>query len=125
MMEILSPNENHTNPVFICLYPDNEIDDFKKQFNQLNDSITFCTNMDACTNFIQSSEKQKKTIFLILSHIYTPNILAHIDIFNHVDFLWIYCSKSNEYKYIYHDQLHIVGIYDRIDLLNSSIKQEL
>ncbi|UJR38727.1 hypothetical protein I4U23_031392 [Adineta vaga] len=52
-------------------------------------------------------------------------ILSHIDIFHQVGFIFIFCSNIDEYKYIFHEQLNIIGIYTKFNLLCSSITEQL
>ncbi|CAF1404484.1 unnamed protein product [Adineta ricciae] len=120
MMEHLSLNDANATVICLCSN-DEEIDNFR---GQLNHSVISYKTVDSCIEFIQSNESKSKTL-LIVFHEFISEILSNISIFKQVDYLFIYYSKPNDYKYIYHEELNITGIYDQLGQLCSSIKEEL
>ncbi|CAF0793793.1 unnamed protein product [Adineta steineri] len=120
-MEMSTIDEAHMN--FICLYPDNEIEDLKTHLYEINNSFRFHTNIQSCIKFMELIKNEK--ILLVTSDFYISQILSHVDIFHEVNFLYIYYSNKDQYKYIFHEDLNIVGIYDKIPLLVSSIQEQI
>jgi len=114
--------ENEQNITVICFFPNNEMEDLKQGLCQINDSVVFHRDVESCITFIESIKKEN--IFLIISYSCIPQILSHIDIFRQVDFIWIYCSEQEKYKYFFHEDLNIIGIYDKFHLLFSSIEEQ-
>lgn len=45
--------------ILICFDPNNQIDNFRIQFNQINVDVVFHTEFESCLTYIQSSDKQK------------------------------------------------------------------
>ena len=119
-MLLNADEEEYANKVLLCLYPNDEIENFKKQLTQLNDCIVPYANLDSRITFIQSNEKKK-----ILSHSYICEVLSHLDIFSRIDWIFIDCLKQDEFKYIYDDQLNPIGVYARLDLLCSSTEERI
>ncbi|CAF1153018.1 unnamed protein product [Adineta steineri] len=68
---------------------------------------------------------KNEKILLVTSDLYIPQILSHVDIFHEVNFIYIYYSNKDQYKYIFHESLNIVGIYDKIPLLILSIQEQI
>ncbi|CAF4179741.1 unnamed protein product [Adineta steineri] len=120
-MELSSIDEEQMN--FICLYPDNEIEDLKTHLYKINNSFSFYTNIQSCITFIELIKNEK--ILLVTSGFYIPQILSHVDIFHEVNFIYIYYSNKDQYKYMFHEDLNIFGIYDKISLLVFSIQEQI
>ena len=122
-MEMTSFNEEEENVNLICLYSNNEINDFKNQLCQINNSVIFHTEMESCIIFIKSNKKDK--ILLIISDSYVSEMLSYIEIFQQIDFIFIYYSNKDQYKYFFHENLNIVGIYHELHLLLPSIEEQM
>lgn len=109
------------NIIFIYFDENNQIQNFTKQ---IHNRIISHTSLESSLNFIQTIEKQKKIFFITLdSNI--PQLLSNIDIFRRVDFIYIFYPKKDQYKYLFHENLNIIGIYHDMDLLCSSIQEQI
>ena len=100
-----------------------EIDDFKTQLCQINNSFGFHTEVESCITFIKSIKKQQ--ILLIISDSYVSQLLSSIEIFHQINFIFIYYSNKDQYKYFFHEDLNIIGIYQEFHLLISSIEEQI
>ncbi|CAF1006231.1 unnamed protein product [Adineta steineri] len=115
--------ENKENITLIWFDPNKElyddIDCLKSQLRQINDYVVFHNKLETCIAFIQSIENEK--IFLITSGSY----VSQFAILQQIDFIFIYCSEKNQYEYLLNDYSKIIGIYDELDLLCSSIEKQI
>ena len=57
--KMINNTENKENIIFICFDPNNQLNDLKKQMDQLNNNILSYSELESCIIFIQSIEKQK------------------------------------------------------------------
>lgn len=112
-------DENNGKLTIICIDPNNEIEDFNQQLNAIHNRVIFHTKIDSCLIFIQSIENEK--IFFVTSDINVAQILSQIDIFRHVDCIFIFYLKKNECKSFFHEHLNIIGIYYIHQLKNKLI----
>ncbi len=110
--------ENKDNIIVICFDPDNETKDLKKQLCQMNNYVFLYTELESCIHFIKSIKKENTFLVTSYSHV---SQLSHIDIFRQVDFIFIFCSKQNESKYLFHEDLNIISVYDK--LLGSPLQE--
>jgi hypothetical protein len=119
-MAIKTPNKE--NITIICFDPNNEIVDSKKQFNQINGDVLFHTELESCITFIQSIEKQK--IFLIIPSS-SSQILSHIINLHQIESVFIFYSNNDQCENLSLEDSKIIGIYDNLDLLCSSIQEQI
>ena len=54
--------EEYANKVLLCLYPNDEIENLKKELTELNGSIVYYINWDSRILLIESNEKKKKIL---------------------------------------------------------------
>jgi hypothetical protein len=137
-MEVLASNEikpsdqkqqseNTENITLICFDPNNEFNDntenFKIQLHQITDSVIFHTELELCTTFIQSIEQQK--IFLIISSSFASQFLSHVSTLHHIDSVIVFCSTKDQYEHLSLEHSKIIAIYENLDLLCISSKEQI
>ncbi len=108
------------NIILICFDPNNEIVDFKKRFNPINVDVIFHTEFQSCITFVQSIDKQK--VFLIIP---PSQILSHFINLQQIHSIFMFCFNHNQYKYSFLENPKVIGIYDNIDSLCSSIQEQI
>jgi tetratricopeptide (TPR) repeat protein len=114
--------QNKNNIIIIYFDPNNKIDDLKKRLDQVNDDVVFYTELESCITFIQSIEKQK--IFLIIPSS-SSQILSHIIHLHQVEIIFIFCLNNDQYKHLFLENPKVIGIYNNVDLLCSSIQKQI
>ncbi|CAF1387923.1 unnamed protein product [Adineta steineri] len=89
-------DDNDEQIIIICFHPNNEIEDLKKQLNQMNNHVVFHTEL-----------------------------VSHIDIFQQVHSIFIFYTKTEDFKYLFHEQLNIIGVYHRLDFFYSALEEQI
>jgi hypothetical protein len=118
--ESVNKTENEENIILISFHPNNETKDLKKRLDEINNNVVFHTELELCIHFIQSIQKQK--IFLITSSF---QILSHLTNLHQIDNIFIFCLSNEQYKHSLLDNSKIIGIYDNLDLLCSSLQEQI
>ncbi|CAF1250880.1 unnamed protein product [Adineta steineri] len=116
-------DDNDEQIIIICFHPNNQIEDMKKQLHEMNDHVVFHTELESCISFIQSIENEK--IFLIIFDSYACELVSHIDIFQQVHSIFIFYTKPEDFKYLFHEQLNIIGVYHRLDFFYSALEEQI
>lgn len=121
--DVIDKSGNKKNIIIICFNSNNEIEDFKNLFHQINyTDVVFHTDLESCISFIRSIKKQK--IFLvILSSSF--QILSNITQLCQIDSIFILCLDNDQYEYLPIQNPKIIDIYHNMDLLRSSIQEQI
>ncbi|CAF1552033.1 unnamed protein product, partial [Adineta steineri] len=120
---LFSKDDNDEQIIITCFHPDNKIEDMKNQLNQMNNHVIFYTELESCISLIQSIQKEK--IFLIIFDSYVCESVSHIDIFQQVHSIFIFYTKPEDFKYLFHEQLNIIGVYHRLDFFYSALQEQI
>ncbi|CAF0839899.1 unnamed protein product [Adineta steineri] len=118
-----SEDDNDDQIIIICFHPNNQIEDMKKQLNQMNHHVVFHTELELCITFIQSIKNEK--ILLVIFDSYVCELVSHIDIFQQVHSIFIFYTKIEDFKYLFHEQLNIIGVYHRLDFFYSAHEEQI
>ncbi|CAF4160538.1 unnamed protein product, partial [Adineta steineri] len=94
-----------------------------KQLNQMNNHVVFYTELESCISFIQSIKHEK--FFLIIFDSYACELVSHIDIFQQVHSIFIFYTKPEDFKYLFHEQLNIIGVYHRLNFFYSALQEQI
>ena len=125
--EIMDQIKNEENIILVCFYPNNEFnnntEDFKIQLQQITSSVIFHTEFESFITFIKSIQHDK--IFLIISNSCISQILSHLITLHQIDSIFIFNPKKTEHQHLPLENLKIIGIYDQLDLLYISIKEQI
>lgn len=116
------------NQRIIIIYYDenNQSEDLRIQLEENYGDIIYLTTLESTLNCIQSIKKKKKKYFFITLYSNISQIQSYIEIFQDVYGVFIYRSrKTEENKYVFHENLKIIGIYSSIHLLFKSIEEEI
>ncbi|CAF2706210.1 unnamed protein product [Rotaria sp. Silwood2] len=120
-------DENDKNIILVCFDPANEFHDdteyLNKRLNQINSPLVFHSELESCITFIQSIDKEK--VFVIISDSFASQILSYINNLHQVDFIFVFSSKKSQYEHLLFEYSKIIGIYDKFDLLCSSIDEQI
>ncbi|CAF4020942.1 unnamed protein product [Adineta steineri] len=112
--------EDEETIIIICFGPNNEFNDHIEDLKQqINDSVIFYSELELCINFIKSIEDT--TIFLIIS----PSSISQFNNFNQIKNIFLFDESNNSNEYLSFDDLKLIGIYDKFDLLLSAIKKQI
>ncbi|CAF3747438.1 unnamed protein product [Rotaria sp. Silwood1] len=95
----------------------------KEQLRSINDFVIFHTDLHQCVPYIQSIDKEK--IFLITSGSKAAQVLPLISHLPQVDSIFIFCMQKDKYQYLINEYPKIIGIYDQLDDLCSSIREQI
>ena len=79
------------------------------RLREINDYVSFYTELDQCLNHIQSTYNEK--IFLITSGRRALELLPHITTLRQIDSIFIFCMKKVKYEHLTNEYSKIVGIY--------------
>ena len=108
------------NVVFICFDPNNDIDDVRKRINQINANTIFYKELKSCISFIQSIQSQKA--FLVMS---SSQIISDFINLQQVHSIFMFCSNIEQHNFVYHGNPKVIGVYDNMDSLCSSIQEQI
>ncbi len=101
---------------FICFHSNNELDGFKQRLDHINNDFIFYTELESCINFIQSIRKQK--IFLIIP-------FSQLNYFDQIENIFMFCLDKNQNEYSSLQNSKVIGVFDNVDLLCSSIQEQI
>lgn len=104
--------------------PNNESNDLKIKLEEIYEDIIYPTNLESIITFIQSIKNEEKIFFITLYSNMTE-ILSHIEIFCRINGIFIFCSNNDKHKYIFEENLNIIGNFHDINFLCSSIDKEI
>lgn len=112
-MEIISSIEDkyYTEEKIIFIYfdPNNQLEEFKNRLKLIFEDIICPTTFEFILNLIESMKEEK--IFFLTLYSEVSQILSNVDIFRYVNSIFIFCSETDEGKYIFNQYLNIIGIY--------------
>ncbi|CAF1420015.1 unnamed protein product [Adineta steineri] len=57
--------------------------------------------------------------------VFHTELVSHIDIFQQVHSIFIFYTKSKDFKYLFHEQLNIIGVCHRLDFFYSTIEEQI
>ena len=87
--------------ILVCLHSHDQIEDFRKQLNALDESIKYYTDTESCLTFLESTSG--KSVFFIVSNCFLSEIISRLDIFQPIDFIFVFYVNKTECKHIYHE----------------------
>ncbi|CAF1082646.1 unnamed protein product [Rotaria sordida] len=122
----ITKNENKESITLIWFDPNiGSRDDIEQttQLRLINDYVIIHIDLERCISFIQSINKEK--IFLITSGSEALHILPRISTFSQIDSIFIFCMKKNRYEYLLKEYTKIIGIYNNLNDLCKSIKEQI
>jgi hypothetical protein len=105
--------------ILICLFSNNDIEQLKIRLCE----AVFHTELKSCVTFIESIREEK--IFVVISPSFTSEILFLLPHLEQIECIFIYCSKTDDYEYSLIEHPKIINICDNLDLLCSSIKEQI
>jgi tetratricopeptide (TPR) repeat protein len=100
-----------------------ETEQTKKQLRLINDYVIFHTDLELCIAFIQSTSNEK--IFLITSGSKASQLLPRISTFRQIDSIFVFCMKIDKYQHLTNEYSGIIGIYNDLDALCTSIREQV
>ena len=111
---------NERKRIIICFDPNHETKKWKKQLEQINDNVIFHTKWKRFIHLMESIEKEK--IFLII-----PCSQVSSRIMNHhqIEAIFLFSFNNDQYQYLLFDDSRIIGIYDNVDRLCSSLEERI
>jgi tetratricopeptide (TPR) repeat protein len=114
--------ENEENIILIWFDPNNELQNDTEHL-KIKLHVVFHTELESCITFIQSTENKK--IFLVISGSYVSQILSDIETLRRINCIFILSSKKDQYEHLLFKYTEIIGIYDKFDMLCSSIRDQI
>ncbi|CAF0850895.1 unnamed protein product [Adineta steineri] len=118
-----SEDDNDDEIIIICFHPNNQIKDMKEQLDQMNHHVVFHTELESCISSIESIKNEK--ILLVVFDSYVCELISHIDIFQQVHSIFIFYTKPEDFKYLFHEKLNIIGVYHRLDVFYSALEEQI
>ncbi|CAF1438883.1 unnamed protein product, partial [Adineta steineri] len=57
--------------------------------------------------------------------VFHTELVFHIDIFQQVHSIFIFYTKTEDFKYLFHEQLNIIGVYHRLDFFYPALAEQI
>ncbi|CAF3736158.1 unnamed protein product [Rotaria sp. Silwood1] len=101
----------------------NHAEQTKKQLGQINDYVVLYNQLESCISFIHSIHNEK--IIFVSSISDTLQILSHIVSLPQTDSIFVFNEEKVNNEHLVLEQSKLIGIYDELDLLCLSIKEQI
>jgi len=95
----------------------------EQRLRRINDYVIAFTDLDQCMQFIQPEEKDK--IFLITPQSKASQILPRVTSLRQIHSIFIFPTTNNPYENLINQYPKIIDIYDNLDLLCTSVKDQI
>ena len=123
--EVIRENKENVTLVWLTSSADNA--ERNKQITEdlrtLNDFTFISNDSNKCIDLIKSVDKER--IFLIMSAADAYKLLPDISHLSQLDSIYIYPGNREEYKRLFDDFYKIVNIFDNLDEVKISIKENI